>query len=284
MSSILSQSFMLPLREYKDAIKIFWPLVFGFIGLYIVALQIKSSVPVASTPSVVPEDAGRLLLIFVGFYLIGIYITLVSYGGIIKWHRKVILHEPATMLRFIPGKREWKYLGYTILFGIGMALFAVLISIVVFHLFFDGKPISQFFSTGLLNIILAQILVAFFSFTVFLLLFGKQLLRLPNVALERKTIDFSKLSPSDKKDWFYLILLNTSIVMFLYLLFFVLKHSLFSTEELLQISLSGKMFSSPLYLLISIAEIFLTIYIPLVYATLLSLYYRNKLYNQPLPE
>ncbi len=206
-----------------------------------------------------------------------VYIILIAYGGIIKWHRKVILDEEATALNLVPGKKELKYLGYSLLFGIVFVLIGLFVlRILAPAILGSGQNVQVTALTfAMLNkIYLFKLLGILICNAIFLLLIGKHLLRLPNLAVEGGAFDFS-LFAEEKLGWIFLVLAGSFIIMLLHYCLFLLHFSIFSIEDLQQLALNRKFVFSSLNIVFSALSTFLGVYTALTYASLLSLFYRE---------
>lgn len=175
MGNIVREALMLPIRNYRDAFFVFWP-VGLFYALYIVWSLIQPT-QIGQTPSLFT------VLVVIGVVL---YLILLTVIGIVNWHRKLVTGNRIEELHMVPQSRDWKYLGFFILISLAVAVVTVisisLISLLLAPLMFNpqAKP-----SIG------SVLLIWFLMMVVYLVVLGflaRLFLVLPRVSVEDQNI------------------------------------------------------------------------------------------------
>lgn len=273
MFQILSQSFAFPIREYRAAVTIFWPLTAGYILLYLLARVFLNENTDFFSWFLLPLLSNGKGAVFTFFFasvifLLLAYVILLAYGGIIKWHRMLLLNEEAAMINFVPGVRELKYFAYIFLFTVILVVILLVLRVMILGDFLYSGPQRnlndpQVFST----FYTLQLLALASGYVLFLFLLANQFLRLPNVALERPRLQMNSVPETRRKSLFLPLLIMSIIIALIYATFNLLTSGQFIKN-------------TPLLLVMDLIELCLDCYIALAGATLLSLFYKEYYYDK----
>ncbi len=252
MLSIIATSFWTPLRDIRDVVKIFWP-------FFLVALIVGNFYWFGLSYLIDELRIGAMVLSF-------LYLFMVSISGVVQWHRKIVLGL-VERARFIPKMREWRYLGYIFLFGVVSYLYDAL-----FVKLIEGFRVAPLIDEApeFLSFILSSFLFAF--------LFKRFVLVLPRLSVEK---DGFLVSPAKLIDatrgagWpltIFFVLILSSMIPLLLAAFFYLA---LSTDPSLGVlnNLVTILYSVSIWIVLGM-------YFALVFATLLSLFYRLRVRPQ----
>lgn len=209
MGGYINKAFWLPIRDFGAVLRIFWPLIilllffYAFLAFGVVALfgfELPSTPEQLRNLRVDPSQIGLLIFIIISG---SIYIYIVAASGIVKWHRVIVLNEPPTAISIQPNFRSWRYFGYSLLLGLAFSILYVIVLIpslalnVIMNFSAMGPGgIQENLSAGDLSlskiqwlltsqIIMLSVIITLSVF-LFALLLGRSLLVLPRVAIEVK--------------------------------------------------------------------------------------------------
>ncbi len=177
-TDVLKRAYLTPLTNPWAALRIFWPfmLLFG----------IGSQLQTLSTS--VPSLGGW------GFIFLGPALMLAAWpmfaAGAIRWHRWLVLDEPAAALSLSIGKRLWGYFGRTVaLAGISLAVLLIMAAFAFVPFLFSSSPSPEdsILSTRLTFLVCGAFLMVDVLIAAFLARF---VLGLPIVAVENHSQAF----------------------------------------------------------------------------------------------
>ncbi len=291
MFSMILQSFWMPIRDFKDVVKIFWPLIIfwcvWFTGPFIIQLfpELKNLYE-----TILKQSEPNIVLSTIPF-LVWFYVLIVMQTGSVIWHRKIVLSEPVTTIRFWPHMRDWKYiLCCIILFAVWTIIFILLAPTIYWPYLLLKREFLDPINLGVFSFLIKVSVIIFIfmvSFIIFIMLTRTSMLRLAHIAVEENDIKFiSKYIKNGTKSFSWLFALFAIIiipstlpmlVMIILVLFGMVSISfLFSGEYIFNAS-------TFLYEMLSFFTLFMA---PLMITTLLSLFYEKKVrmelihYNQ----
>ena len=118
MLRLIARSLWIPIQNFTSVLQIFWPAL--LVAAPITAIILKF-------PNL--NSFGLIASIL----LLWAYFFFVFSSGIVNWHRKIVLDEPNTMARFIPNRRDWRYIGCVLLLLVASIICVSIISYVVFR-------------------------------------------------------------------------------------------------------------------------------------------------------
>lgn len=218
MFVLLGRAFWMPVRKPWDVLKIFWPLIiigiaYSYILPYLtnMLLLAHADFPEISTLFNIPEGGiYSILILFLILFLISYFIILI-YDGLIKWHRHIILNEPAGAITLTPQKRNWRYMGWSLFF---------ITAGILIHIFITRKllppvnlqiPIDEKAYTHAINMTMLRYSLTLLIFTI---IFGNLFLKLPKNAVGDSSFSINAdLSFSEKIVWTLTVLIATAIIM-----------------------------------------------------------------------
>lgn len=280
-------AYLTPLRRIKAVLTIFWPLLIVQPGILLLHQSVfKLGMPFPPDRITFRLFAGGFILAIAGM----LFITLLFGSGIYRWHRHLVLDEPATMLPLFPEKRVrrffWRWLGLGALFFLFAMIGQIIVASVVFPLWQPWKgarfsaPSTQFYVIGAVSG-----LATYGIATLLFALGGKRLaVLLPIAAAEpEETLNAARRSwdgPPDK--WFATAIATTilpPIILPIAIFLAAQLAGIFPTPQLpnpTELNSGEFKFPSLPASMIALQAVYglLGTYAVLVFASLLSAYYR----------
>ncbi len=218
MFALLGRAFWIPLRKPQDILKTFWPLAFiaiaySYILPYLVKMLLVRHENFPEVSQILNRPEGGIYAILVMFLLLFLlsYFVILIYDGLIKWHRHIILDEPAKTINLLPQKRNWRYIGWSLLFCILGLLIHFYITRKILPPASLQLPIDeQSYKMAIEFTMLRYTL----TLSIFVLLFSRLFLLLPKNAVADSSFSIAEdLSISEKIIWTITILLATLVFM-----------------------------------------------------------------------
>lgn len=280
MFALLGRAFWIPLRKPQDILKIFWPLAFiaiaySYIFPYLVKMLLVRHENFPEVSQLLNRPEGGIYAILVMFLLVFLlcYFLVLIYDGLIKWHRHIILDEPAKTINLLPQRRNWRYIGWSLLFCILGLLIHFYISRRLLVPVSLQLPIDHdTYKTAIEFTMLRYTL----TLLIFVILFARLFLLLPKNAVADSSFSIAAdLSISEKIIWTITMLLATLIFMVVFFTLWKLAPVPEFSTGAIPLWLNRSDYN--LHLIFSLALLF---YEGFVMLTILSLGYKKVVYGE----
>ncbi len=174
---MIKDALWIPIRDIKDVVKIFWPVIFLILLPYLLPLLPENLYVIENF------SADKILsnpIVIWPFLIVFFFIT-----GLAKWHRKLVLGQNVSFLNILPRPGDIKFFLYTFLFAVIYALIAGLILMAI-------GAAARYLFPELLNTNAREVLLfvvgtiaIFITTLLFVILFLDTIFVLPRSAVEK---------------------------------------------------------------------------------------------------